>query len=64
MPAERKVLGRSDYALIRLERNVRARLWAEVALGQTEVDQVDCIGFFPLADNYVLRFHVTVHEVF
>lgn len=64
MPAERQVLSRSNDALIRLEWNVTARLRTEIALGQTEVDQVDCIGLFPLTDYYVFRLHVTVHEVF
>ena len=64
VPAERQVLLRSNDALIRFEWNVNARLWTKIALGQTEVDQVDCIGLFPLTDYYVFRLHVTVHEVF
>ena len=43
MPAERQVLSRSNDALIRLEWNVTARLRTKIALGQTEVDDVDAV---------------------
>ena len=60
---QRQILGRSYDAFVFLEWDVTARLGTQESLGQAEIDQVDSRGFFVLANENVLRLHISVYEV-
>jgi len=58
-----QVLEGANNPLVLLELNMLARLRVKVSLTKAEINEVDHIRFFALANANVLRFHVSVDEM-
>ena len=57
------VTSSAGQTLVVLVRNVLSGLWVTVPLSETEIDDVNYVLFLSMADQEVVRLHVSMNEM-